>query len=429
VEWCSCCCKMNKILWLERLLIFAAGVFCATFVISFVDVHSHGPTNTVGFHVRATKQVSHTTQGTARASKPIPALVAALAKNGTWRCYEDGKGEPLPLVSVLMLTRDRVILPKLSLRWLLNQTYPNLELVVVDDSETGNWPNSLRQVVGRSRRIPVTYIHQPARIPLSIGVKRNLGVKVARGMVVINWDDDDIHLEDRIEYQVASLIRCEAHITIPEASVFMTMLGKKSICSSAYGMWRMFRGQTSFLRHVWRDWDCHYPNTSSDEDSHLLACAWQNGLQIQSVLNRAITVRHGENTWKGDSLPNGDGLLRIPCPNMPEIRKTMSAIQRERAYTAAHPTVKLKPDKWVMAYGVPAPLAPRWMEMPLPKDHGGQRVYWPRLAKPNKMKVGYLSQLQHGKGGEMDWNEIGRLEGKEGLLGAYHGMSFTSSYC
>ena len=78
---------------------------------------------------------------------------------------------------------------------------------------------------------------------------------------------------------------------------------------------------------------------------------------------------------------------------------------------------------------VPAPLAPRWMEMPLPKDHGGQRVYWPRLAKPNKMKVGYLSQLQHGKGGEMDWNEIGRLEGKEGLLGAYHGMSFTSSYC
>ena len=52
--------------------------------------------------------------------------------------------------------------------------------------------------MGRSRRIPVTYIHQallasssptldidvpqPARIPLSIGVKRNLGVKVPQGL-------------------------------------------------------------------------------------------------------------------------------------------------------------------------------------------------------------------------------------------------------
>ena len=114
----------------------------------------------------------------------------------------------------------------------------------------------------------------------------------------------------------------------------------------------MFRGQTSFLRHVWRDWDCHYPvlchvphhvlqhaqlyltqaaeyahsdgihwhslylaalaprcparvptmlqNTSSDEDSHLLACAWQNGLQIQV---HALTLHRSRSATRTQHTP------------------------------------------------------------------------------------------------------------------------------
>lgn len=107
-----------------------------------------------------------------------------------------------PKVSCLLVTADRPQLIKRALWCYQQQTYDNLELVVLD-----NGTEPIDHVV-RAFDLPgeVRYRHVERGPDLWIGGLRNRALEVATGEVVVpQWDDDDWSHPERIERQVEVL--------------------------------------------------------------------------------------------------------------------------------------------------------------------------------------------------------------------------------
>lgn len=116
----------------------------------------------------------------------------------------------LPLVTCIVPTYNRHDLLKKSLNMFKQQTYPKLEMIVVDDSEQPcslNLPNNVRYVRLNARR--------------SIGYKRNLAIQYAQGELVAFWDDDDYHGPKRIENQVRQMIKTNADVVADANHVYL----------------------------------------------------------------------------------------------------------------------------------------------------------------------------------------------------------------
>ena len=100
-----------------------------------------------------------------------------------------------PLVSVIVPTFRRPDYLPLIHACFQAQTYPNLELLVHDDSEV---PSTALQNIPNVR-----CFHSPTR--LSIGQKRNFLAREARGSILVHFDDDDYYAPNYVAHMVAQL--------------------------------------------------------------------------------------------------------------------------------------------------------------------------------------------------------------------------------
>jgi len=101
-----------------------------------------------------------------------------------------------PFVSVVLTTYNRADLLGETIASILNQSYCNFELIVVDD---GSQDETEKRVLGfRDKRVKYIYSNNwggPAR-------PRNLGVAEARGEYIAFCDDDDLWHPSKIEKQL-----------------------------------------------------------------------------------------------------------------------------------------------------------------------------------------------------------------------------------
>jgi glycosyltransferase involved in cell wall biosynthesis len=103
-----------------------------------------------------------------------------------------------PLVSAIMPTADRRAFVPQAIRCFLNQDYAPRELLIVDDGE-----DAIADLVPDDDRI--RYIRLEA--PLALGRKRNHACAMARGEVIVHWDDDDWSAPWRVRFQTEALLR------------------------------------------------------------------------------------------------------------------------------------------------------------------------------------------------------------------------------
>ena len=108
-----------------------------------------------------------------------------------------------PLVSCVMPTFDRRRFVPQAVRYFLRQDYPNKELVVVDDG-----PEPVGDLLPADPRI----VYHRLETRTVLGAKRNLACQLARGPVIVHWDDDDWAAPDRVRLQVAALTGGDADI-------------------------------------------------------------------------------------------------------------------------------------------------------------------------------------------------------------------------
>ncbi len=110
-----------------------------------------------------------------------------------------------PLVSCLMVTRERFALARRAVECFRKQTYPNKELIIVnDDPRDGleQWVNSLRD--------PQIQYLALADEGKSLGELRKLSLQSARGEYVSQWDDDDLSHPERLMMQTSAMFAVRA---------------------------------------------------------------------------------------------------------------------------------------------------------------------------------------------------------------------------
>ena len=111
---------------------------------------------------------------------------------GQWMSEEYKPG----LVSVIIPTYNRADLVGRAIQSVLDQTYQNYEIIVVDDDSQDN----TREVVERFTDKRVRYIHLEKN--MGAGAARNKGIKASRGKYIGFQDSDDEWLPEKLRKQI-----------------------------------------------------------------------------------------------------------------------------------------------------------------------------------------------------------------------------------
>lgn len=123
----------------------------------------------------------------------------------------------MKLVSVVVATYKREAELKNALESLAKQTYPNMEIVLVDDNGNDEWNSKVSETVevfrNRYPKIKLECIVNNSNQGSS--KMRNIGIHSANGDYITFLDDDDIYLPDKIRKQVEFMEtnQCDYSIT------------------------------------------------------------------------------------------------------------------------------------------------------------------------------------------------------------------------
>jgi glycosyltransferase involved in cell wall biosynthesis len=104
-----------------------------------------------------------------------------------------------PLVSVVLTCHNQEHFVAHALRSVADQTYPNIQLIVIENGSTdGTW-HRLKDVLEGNKAVTLI------RNELNVGLCRafNQGLAIAKGKYIIDLSGDDIFFANRIERQVA----------------------------------------------------------------------------------------------------------------------------------------------------------------------------------------------------------------------------------
>jgi len=124
-----------------------------------------------------------------------PALLAMAARPPEERARLRGSAQPL--VSCLVAVHNEETLVRQCIASMAAQTYPNKEIIVVDDASTDNTPAVLRELARK-------YLFTLIELPANCGKKRALatGLLRARGTIIAFADSDSVWASNAVELAV-----------------------------------------------------------------------------------------------------------------------------------------------------------------------------------------------------------------------------------
>jgi glycosyltransferase involved in cell wall biosynthesis len=190
-----------------------------------------------------------------------------------------------PLVSCVLVTRDRPGFFRQALRCFAAQDHPNKELVVVDDGA--------EPVEALCKDLPgVSYLRAPA--PTATGTKLNLGIEAARGDILQKLDDDDYYAPGFLSAAATRLARARRPDALVVWCCFAVLIaGDPRLYFSGHG-WKT-GGTLCFRRALWRRRP--FRDLFASSDSWFIR---DNEPFIARVCDASLymVVRHGANTWR-----------------------------------------------------------------------------------------------------------------------------------
>lgn len=123
------------------------------------------------------------------------------------------------LVSVIMPTYERnekVI--KRAIDSVINQTYKNWELIVVDDNKKDEVSKNVQTILNEINDTRIIYIKNKEN--MGSAKSRNHGIEKSKGKYITFLDDDDEYLPLKIEIQVNKMIEKDADYSITNLNLF-----------------------------------------------------------------------------------------------------------------------------------------------------------------------------------------------------------------
>jgi len=212
-------------------------------------------------------------------------------------------------VSCIMPTRNRGHLLPLALACFDAQDWPERELVVLDDGE-----EPVDKAVGGHPG--VLYGRLPAITAL--GKKRNLCCEMARGDVIVHWDDDDWSAPTRIRDQVSRLVSAGKSVSGYHSLFFWSM---------TLGRAFKYQGQPSYscgtalcytrdywARNRFKDW---LPVKGSHEDNDFTSRARDHRELVSAAGWSQLVVRAHCGTTSADSRIGSNGWPAADASELP----------------------------------------------------------------------------------------------------------------
>lgn len=195
-----------------------------------------------------------------------------------------------PLVSCLMVTRDRRALAARAIGCFAAQRHQDRELVIVDDGDD-DLRSAIEPHLEAGARIRYHRLRPAGRARL--GDLRNEAIDRARGEWCLQWDDDEWYHPDRISTQLAA---APGHVAVVLRWTLMV------VDSPTHGS-LAFRADAGFATPgtvLHRRDAARYPSLARGEDSEFLDDLRRAG--PVKVLGRPashlfVRVFHGANTW------------------------------------------------------------------------------------------------------------------------------------
>lgn len=236
-----------------------------------------------------------------------------------------------PLISCVMVTRDRTRLAGRALRCLAAQTWPAIELVVIDDGDEDYEP-----VLAPLRaRVAVHYEKLRPDPGRRLGALRNLALEVARGELVAQWDDDEWYHPDRLATQARAVLDSDAIGCVLKWTLMH--VDTPALTNLPY---RADAGLGTPGTIVHRRTAVRYPNLPRNEDGRFLAGLARTGRIVAlGPAHSHLFVRcfHGANTW--DARHFERRLRRTPAGAL------HWALARLRGDLRTHPQLRLTTDE------------------------------------------------------------------------------------
>lgn len=128
-----------------------------------------------------------------------------------------------PLVSIMMTSYNRADLIGAAIKSVLEQTYENWELLILDDASSDSTAAVVAGIRGDDPRV----IYSPSPLNLGISKNRNRGFSMAKGDYIAVLDSDDLWShKDKLAKQVEFL---ESHPTHVLVGTGVTVINKDGL--------------------------------------------------------------------------------------------------------------------------------------------------------------------------------------------------------
>jgi teichuronic acid biosynthesis glycosyltransferase TuaG len=111
---------------------------------------------------------------------------------------------PQPLVSIVMPAYNAAGFIGAAIDSVIKQTYPNWELIIIDDHSKDN-TFMLAEVYMTDKRIKVVKTLQNG----GAAVARNFGIELARGAYIAFLDSDDLWMPEKLEVQLQCMLQAD----------------------------------------------------------------------------------------------------------------------------------------------------------------------------------------------------------------------------
>ena len=203
---------------------------------------------------------------------------------------------PREFVSVVLPTYNRRDFLPIIIHLYQTQTYPkNLrELVILDDSPTSN-----EDIIPKDDK-SIRYIYQTEKITL--GEKRNRLNELAKGDVIVCFDDDDYQYPERISYSVFRLNQEKADIAgCTSLDVYYTDI-QKIYRYGPYGNGHGTNGTFAY-RRKYIDNHKHDPTKNAQEEPSFTNNFTEKMAQLDP-LKTILCISHDSNTYDKKKLLN-----------------------------------------------------------------------------------------------------------------------------
>jgi len=136
----------------------------------------------------------------------------------------------MPEISVIIPTYNRAHLISRSIQCVLNQSYQDFEIIVVDDCSIDNTEEVIREFQKKDERI--RYIrHEKNKGPAAA---RNSGIKAAKGEYIAFQDSDDEWLPEKLYKHMMIFKKVEKKIGVVYSGFWKIRNGKKLYIPSPY---------------------------------------------------------------------------------------------------------------------------------------------------------------------------------------------------